>query len=143
MRTGAPSALRETHSRQSCKSFNFTKGFCTKISCIDEEYNHESTPFRRSETNLNHKFAGKWCCRRDSNSRPLPYQGSALPLSYGSIANMRSMSCASRFFQDCVFCNEVIARELYPRNEEAYVITFLNLQGVLSAVLWKLNIIGN
>ena len=25
-----------------------------------------------------------WCCRRDSNSRPLPYQGSALPLSYGS-----------------------------------------------------------
>lgn len=28
---------------------------------------------------------GKWCCRRDLNSRPLPYQGSALPLSYGSI----------------------------------------------------------
>ncbi len=26
----------------------------------------------------------KWCCRRDLNSRPLPYQGSALPLSYGS-----------------------------------------------------------
>ena len=25
-----------------------------------------------------------WCCRRDLNSRPLPYQGSALPLSYGS-----------------------------------------------------------
>ncbi len=30
-------------------------------------------------------FSGNfWCCRRDSNSRPLPYQGSALPLSYGS-----------------------------------------------------------
>ena len=25
-----------------------------------------------------------WCCRRDLNSGPLPYQGSALPLSYGS-----------------------------------------------------------
>ena len=25
-----------------------------------------------------------WCCRRDSNSRPLHYQWSALPLSYGS-----------------------------------------------------------
>jgi hypothetical protein len=26
----------------------------------------------------------KWCCKRGSNSRPLPYQGSALPLSYCS-----------------------------------------------------------
>jgi integrase len=26
-----------------------------------------------------------WCCRGGLNSRPLPYQGSALPLSYGSI----------------------------------------------------------
>jgi hypothetical protein len=26
----------------------------------------------------------RWCCRRGLNSRPLPYQGSALPLSYGS-----------------------------------------------------------
>ncbi len=26
-----------------------------------------------------------WCCRRGLNSRPLPYQGSALPLSYGSL----------------------------------------------------------
>src|SRR5215831_21341869 len=25
-----------------------------------------------------------WCCRWVSNLRPLPYQGSALPLSYGS-----------------------------------------------------------
>jgi hypothetical protein len=25
-----------------------------------------------------------WCCRGGLNSRPLPYQGSALPLSYGS-----------------------------------------------------------
>ena len=28
--------------------------------------------------------ADTWCCRRGLNSRPLPYQGSALPLSYGS-----------------------------------------------------------
>ena len=27
-----------------------------------------------------------WCSRRDSNSRSLPYKGSALPLSYGSDA---------------------------------------------------------
>ena len=27
-----------------------------------------------------------WCCRRGLNSRPLPYQGSALPLSYGSVS---------------------------------------------------------
>ncbi len=26
-----------------------------------------------------------WCCERGLNSRPLPYQGSALPLSYRSI----------------------------------------------------------
>ncbi len=29
------------------------------------------------------------CCRRELNSRPLPYQGSALPLSYGSILKAR------------------------------------------------------
>src|SRR5687767_2250130 len=26
-----------------------------------------------------------WCCKRGLNSRPLPYQGSALPLSYCSV----------------------------------------------------------
>src|ERR1700737_4666084 len=30
-----------------------------------------------------------WCCRWVSNLRPLPYQGSALPLSYGSIPARR------------------------------------------------------
>jgi hypothetical protein len=29
-------------------------------------------------------FPIKWCCKRGLNSRPLPYQGSALPLSYCS-----------------------------------------------------------
>jgi hypothetical protein len=28
-----------------------------------------------------------WCCRTGLNCRPLPYQGSALPLSYGSVFN--------------------------------------------------------
>ena len=28
---------------------------------------------------------GEWCCRGGLNSRPQPYQGCALPLSYGSI----------------------------------------------------------
>ena len=32
----------------------------------------------------------RWCCRWVSNLRPLPYQGSALPLSYGSIPVRRS-----------------------------------------------------
>ena len=27
----------------------------------------------------------EWCCERGLNSRPLPYQGSALPLSYRSL----------------------------------------------------------
>ena len=35
------------------------------------------------------QFDFSWCCRRDLNSRPLPYQGSALPLSYGSICKVR------------------------------------------------------
>ena len=34
--------------------------------------------------------ARKWCCRWVSNLRPLPYQGSALPLSYGSVPVRRS-----------------------------------------------------
>ncbi len=29
-------------------------------------------------------FGNRWCCREDSNFRPLHYQWSALPLSYGS-----------------------------------------------------------
>ena len=29
-----------------------------------------------------------WCCRGGLNSRPLPYQGSALPLSYGSMPGL-------------------------------------------------------
>ena len=31
------------------------------------------------------RYFEKWCCWRELNSRPLPYQGSALPLSYSSI----------------------------------------------------------
>src|SRR3984893_9175680 len=31
-----------------------------------------------------------WCCRWVSNLRPLPYQGSALPLSYGSARSVTS-----------------------------------------------------
>jgi hypothetical protein len=30
------------------------------------------------------EYLVKWCCQGGLNSRPLPYQGSALPLSYGS-----------------------------------------------------------
>ena len=34
--------------------------------------------------------AGRWCCRGGLNSRPQPYQGCALPLSYGSTARVAS-----------------------------------------------------
>lgn len=39
--------------------------------------------------------AVRWCCQRGSNSRPLPYQGSALPLSYGSPPTKRAAYCHS------------------------------------------------
>ena len=49
----------------------------------------------RQKTSIHFKVLGglsgknvRWCCRRDLNSRPLPYQGSALPLSYGSIGSV-------------------------------------------------------
>ena len=39
--------------------------------------------------NVGRRFCGtgspNWCCRTGLNCRPLPYQGSALPLSYGSM----------------------------------------------------------
>ncbi len=42
----------------------------------------------------------KWCCERGLNSRPLPYQGSALPLSYRSAGTpkrpLASGSCCCR-----------------------------------------------
>ncbi len=43
-------------------------------------------PSASRKTRLTHCFCldNIWCCRRGLNSRPLPYQGSALPLSYGS-----------------------------------------------------------
>ncbi len=36
---------------------------------------------------------GEWCCREDLNFRPLPYQGSALPLSYGSLSLILDPVC--------------------------------------------------
>jgi hypothetical protein len=58
---------------------------------------------RRSRTRLRKKPAiiqmNCWCCKRGLNSRPLPYQGSALPLSYCSIRSAskeRWASCHSK-----------------------------------------------
>ncbi len=39
----------------------------------------------------------KWCCERGLNSRPLPYQGSALPLSYRS--RFQSLRCLVPYCQ--------------------------------------------
>src|SRR6056297_886365 len=44
-----------------------------------------------SLSNTWREFRGRkarWCCWRESNSRPLPYQGSALPLSYSSAGRL-------------------------------------------------------
>src|SRR3954470_12644448 len=41
-------------------------------------------------------LSGKWCCRGGLNSRPLPYQGSALPLSYGSAGRRAAMALLVR-----------------------------------------------
>src|SRR5690606_38483828 len=38
----------------------------------------------RDEAKFALNIRRKWCCERGLNSRPLPYQGSALPLSYRS-----------------------------------------------------------
>src|ERR1035437_5231523 len=35
-------------------------------------------------------YRGNWCCCRDSNSGPLPYQGTAPPLSYSSAGSHRA-----------------------------------------------------
>lgn len=37
-----------------------------------------------SYKDVKYQCFGDWCCWRELNSRPLPYQGSALPLSYSS-----------------------------------------------------------
>src|SRR6516164_3814527 len=37
----------------------------------------------------------RWCCRWVSNLRPLPYQGSALPLTYGSLPAWESSPSAT------------------------------------------------
>jgi hypothetical protein len=47
-------------------------------------------------------IGGQWCCERDSNSRPLPYQGSALPLSYHSSPSVGVL--AIRAASARVFC---------------------------------------
>ncbi len=43
--------------------------------------------WRDHTTNSTHRG---WCCRKGLNFRPLPYQGSALPLSYGSIPTLKA-----------------------------------------------------
>src|SRR4051812_26975657 len=40
------------------------------------------------------KQAKLWCCRTGLNCRPLPYQGSALPLSYGSLRALGKTAAA-------------------------------------------------
>jgi hypothetical protein len=37
-----------------------------------------------------------WCCRKGLNFRPPPYQGGALPLSYGSLGLLRSQMGITR-----------------------------------------------
>src|SRR5215472_4656330 len=63
----------------------------TARSCQRAESNHRPHDFqfwrspRKGERAKVPKVVGKiWCCRSGLNTRPPPYQGGALPLSYGS-----------------------------------------------------------
>ncbi len=73
----------------------------------------------------------KWCCRRGLNSRPQPYQGCALPLSYGSTlfrlrrvvrfggrAYGRDNAVAQNFFS--LLKRERIRRRTYKIRDEAW-----------------------
>ena len=60
-----------------------------------------------------------WCCGRGLNSRPLPYQGSALPLSYRSLRRARRWASPSPFKtqqrdapKDCLVYPLAVAVEL-------------------------------
>ena len=56
--------------------------------------------FRRRLT-----YFQKWCCERGLNSRPHPYQGCALPLSYHSIPFSRNLPGSGEFWKITIFSN--------------------------------------
>ncbi len=70
----------------------------------------------------------KWCCERGLNSRPLPYQGSALPLSYRSPFSIFALSCAilseNRQENICIFLQENVS---YVMTYVSYTLKYLRL----------------
>ncbi len=87
-----------------------------------------------------------WCCRRDLNSRPLPYQGSALPLSYGSNLTLLifpdvlyriSYSVKKKGFKFMKIENRVSKQKNHNRNELKKKIREEKLAAVLRGNLKK------
>ena len=67
----------------------WSKPSSTQPSCICRAAGGLSIPaFAPRRPVRSSAFSKKWCCRRGLNSRPQPYQGCALPLSYGSTADL-------------------------------------------------------
>ena len=62
--------------------------WCQRMTCVRVTFRR----FRhcREHHDSRQMWRKGWCCRWVSNLRPLPYQGSALPLSYGSVPVRRS-----------------------------------------------------
>ena len=73
-------ARQRTHRESACQK-RAVIATCPAVFCIQVDAGTAETEPERID------LQGKeWCCQRGLNSRPLPYQGSALPLSYGSLS---------------------------------------------------------
>ena len=59
---------------------------CSHRVHTEEALEFNASEFRMQSRSCRFNLMGEWCCRKGLNFRPLPYQGSALPLSYGSNA---------------------------------------------------------
>ena len=62
-----------------------------------------------------------WCCWRELNSRPLPYQGSALPLSYSSAVRGRLDSLFEARKRGLAKKRSAVFRRLDPLSRLRYI----------------------
>ena len=83
---------------------------CTDTSMAERE----ARDARRAS--LKQRGGKEWCCERGLNSRPLPYQGSALPLSYRSLRMRRTSAISIRQRKACVgSCGRPVAATTRPQ----------------------------
>jgi hypothetical protein len=86
------------------------------------------------EPDARRQAAPGWCCRTGLNCRPLPYQGSALPLSYGSVADRPrcpEVACESQPPARCGTW-DWLRRRSYPPRGGAASITGMFLRSILA-----------